>query len=379
MKTETDGEKGKDAPHVPFKVDRTLRIGIEAQVTDGLRTAILTGFYKPGEVIPTIDEFAEALGVSIRIPKAALRALTREGLVCPRRRWGTTVAGTSPGVFHGRIVLADPDINPTYYSSVLEKRLCRSLADAGFLVSRVVTPVVERPGGDVSRERFDVRQFEAALRQNTSFVFVIGSFPHLSKVAAERGVPFATIGHHRPPAPSCVGFATLDMGRIIPEVVARLRERGVRRLVQVALHSGEFLDEAAFKTACEAVEGMVVWPEGRLIASQGELMRLAFEAFSRRYRSKADLPDAFLFTDDYLAKGALLALLAAGIRTGRDVLAVTLANHGIEPVHPDPIDLILRDPEADAEAISKALLGYLETGTPPGDIPLGLEYIADFT
>ena len=64
---------------------------------------------------------------------------------------------------------------------------------------------------------------------------------------------------------------------------------------------------------------------------------------------------------------------------GRDVLAVTLANHGIEPVHPDPIDLILRDPEADAEAISKALLGYLETGTPPGDIHLGLEYVADFT
>ncbi len=366
-------------PRVPFKVDRTLRIGIEAQVTDGLRTAILSGFYKRGEVIPTIDEFADALGVSIRVPKAALRTLTKEGLVCPRRRWGTTVAGPTPDVFHGRIVIADPGANPIYYDSVLEKCLCRRFAAAGYLVSRVVTPIFKRPDGDIDRNRFDVRQYEAALRQNTSLIFVIGAYAHLTQVAADSGVPFATIGRHKPATPSCVGFAPRDLDLILPTVVARLRERGVRRIVQVASHALELLDAALLRAAFDSVESLVFKPEGTLVATQGEVVKFAFKTFAACYGDRRNLPDAFIFTDDYRARGALLALLATGIKTGRDVIVVTLANQGNIPVHPDPIDLMLRNPAGDAEAISKALLGYLETGAPPGDIALELEYIADFT
>ena len=87
-------------------------------------------------------------------------------------------------------------------------------------------------------------------------------------------------------------------------------------------------------------------------------------------------PDAFLFTDDYLARGALTALLAAGFETGRDVLVATSANKGNAPVHPHPFDLILRDPAADAAAVADALLRYLETGVPAGTIDLKLEYVA---
>ena len=368
----------KTRPHaIPFGIDRTLAVGIETQLTDGLRTAILSGYYKAGERIPTVRDFADALGVSIRVPKAALRVLKREGLVSTRRRLGTVVTGPETDVFKGRIVVADPDLNPTFYGSSLEKRLCRRLADAGYLVSRVVTPIVERPAGDLGSERFDLRQFNTALRQNTSLAVIVCNRPHLAQAPICRGTPFAMVGlRGEAAAPGCVGFASLDLERALPAIVERLRTRKVRRLVQVALHDSEYLDEAPLRAACESVESMELWPDGALSATLDEIVRLAFDTFSARYRTKADLPDAFLFTDDYLARGALTALLAAGFETGRDVLAITLANKGIAPVHPHPVDLILRDPVVDAATLADALLGYLETGTPAGDITLGLEYVA---
>ena len=74
--------------------------------------------------------------------------------------------------------------------------------------------------------------------------------------------------------------------------------------------------------------------------------------------------------------GTPFAFLTAGFETGRDVLVATLANKGNAPVHPHPIDLIQRDPVADAAAVADALLRYLETGVPAGTIDLKLEYVA---
>ena len=70
------------------------------------------------------------------------------------------------------------------------------------------------------------------------------------------------------------------------------------------------------------------------------------------------------------------ALLSAGIRMGRDVLVVTLANKGNLPVHPDPIDFILHDPVRDADAIADALIAYLDTGVAPGAITLETAFVA---
>ena len=124
---------------------------------------------------------------------------------------------------------------------------------------------------------------------------------------------------------------------------------------------------------------LVLWPSSRPPVLQDQLVAFAFEAFAKRFRAKTDLPDAILFTDDYLARGALLALLAAGVRTGRDVLVMTLANKGIAVVHPDPIDLLLRDPAQDADTISDAILGYLETGAPQRGITLKTRFVTDAT
>ena len=369
--------KGSHAPPpMPFQVDHSLRVKIATQVTDGIRTAILTGFYKPGDILPTILEFTRGLHVSIRAPQAALRTLKREGLVSPRQRLGTVVVGPEPGVFHGRVVIVETDRSPVFYNSAVADHLARRLADAGYMVARVLAPIVERPGGDFARERFDVRQFDAALRQNTDFAVLLSTRRHLADVAVKHGVPFAAVGTRDIDAPGCVGFAKIDAGRALPGVLGRLREKGARSLVQLALRSDEMLDSAALRAVCEKVEEVVVRPENGIEAVQEDFVRKAYEIFSARYGTKADLPDAFLFMDDYLARGALLALLAAGVRTGRDVLAMTVANKGITPLHPDPIDLLLRDPAHDADDMAEAILSYLATGKAAGPIVLPTRFVA---
>ena len=369
----------KTLPAMPFEIDRKLRVDIATQVTDGIRMAILSGHYKPGDTIPTILEFAHGLHVSIRAPKAAYRTLKKEGLISPRHRLGTLVVGPRPELFRGRIAIVHRDYNPVYYSSLLESHICERLNGAGYLVAPVMTRLVDRYFADESRERYDVRQLSATLRQKTELAVIIGSNPHLEKTVAETGTPFAEIGLWKPKTPGCVCFAPLDIGSVLPDIAARLRERKVRRLVQVALRESEFLDTAALGAVCESVEGLVLWPSTKPPVLQDRLVGFAFEAFAKRYRTKADLPDAFLFTDDYLARGALLALLAAGIRTGRDVLVMTLANKGIVVVHPDPIDLILRDPAGDATAVADAILGYLQTGSVCESVPLEMKLVTDAT
>ena len=45
----------------PFIIDRKSTTNFPDQMTDGLRQAIVSGYYRPGESLPTIREFAKLL------------------------------------------------------------------------------------------------------------------------------------------------------------------------------------------------------------------------------------------------------------------------------------------------------------------------------
>ena len=136
------------------------------------------------------------------------------------------------------------------------------------------------------------------------------------------------------------------------------------------------MDAGALRGVCESYDEWTIWPKLVKYPTQEDVVRAAYDLFRERYRTKADLPDAFLFTDDYLAHGALTALLGAGIRTGRDILVITVATKGARPLLFDPIDLILSDPVRDADTIADALIAYLGSGVAPGTITLENTFVA---
>ena len=97
----------------------------------------------------------------------------------------------------------------------------------------------------------------------------------------------------------------------------------------------------------------------------------AMRTMRNRIGKGCTLPDLFLFTDDYLAQGALLALAVAGIRIPDDVKAVTFANRGLGPVWIAPLTRLEVDSVAHGTAVAKSIAGYLKTGRFPDGQVLG--------
>ena len=198
---------------MPFQVDRKLGVDIATQVTDGIRAAILTGFYKPGDILPKVLEFTRGLHVSLRAPLAAYRALKREGLISPRRGLGTVVVGPKADVFHGRVVIVRPYDNPYYYNAAVEAGLLRRLTAAGYVVAIVPALPLGGRRDNAGKRRFDVRQMSAALRQNTSLAIIMSAVPPIVSAVAATGTPFFVLGMDTPAIPGCVGASSPRPGR----------------------------------------------------------------------------------------------------------------------------------------------------------------------
>ena len=50
---------------LPFSVDRERSTSLTAQIVDGVRQAVQTGVYKPGDLFPGFREIAKELGVCL--------------------------------------------------------------------------------------------------------------------------------------------------------------------------------------------------------------------------------------------------------------------------------------------------------------------------
>ena len=104
------------------------------------------------------------------------------------------------------------------------------------------------------------------------------------------------------------------------------------------------------------------------------VQRKAFETMTARL-VRGDLPDLIYFADDFIAMGAIMALLAHGVRIPEDVRVVTWANAGFGPVAPMSLTRLEMDPVADADAVSAALEDYMRTDKFPKRLVLRPKYV----
>ena len=92
-----DTTKTIAAKPVPFRINHNLAARLPDQVADGFRQAIVSGYYRKGDVLPRFADIAKTLGVSLRIPREAIAVLAAENLVSPRPRLGCMVLGRERG------------------------------------------------------------------------------------------------------------------------------------------------------------------------------------------------------------------------------------------------------------------------------------------
>lgn len=147
-----------DAAAVP-RVPRGTGRRLHGAIANKLGTAILSGEYKPGDVLSGEVAFSEALDVSRSAYREAVQVLTAKGLVESRPKTGTRVLPRN------RWNLLDPDVLAWAFGGVPDIGLVRSL----FELRAIVEPAAAALAAE-RRDRADLtimKEALAAMRRHT--------------------------------------------------------------------------------------------------------------------------------------------------------------------------------------------------------------------
>ena len=355
-------------PHVPFTIDRASEKGLVELVAAGLRRSIVEGRYAVGEVLPTQEAMAKALGVSIRVTREALARMAQEGLVSARGRRGTVVLPRGTKRWRGRIVYLHSPYIGSYHFARFGETLADELAAAGWLFLSATVPL---PTAATDKS---TGALVMAHCRDADLVLVRGCLDYAAHAVDACGVPWIALGERADGEfENCKGVVPSMVIHAVPEFVMHCRQSGVKHVVAMNLRPRPDLEEGLSR-ADIAYESWNVRPY--------DLMELesypqsAMDAMLKRYGAHlGDLPDVFVFTDDYQARGALVALLAMGVRIPQDVRVVTLANKGFVPAFPVSLTRFEVDPVHCGEVAARCVLAYLENGRMPDDVFVNYTYI----
>ena len=337
-----------------FALDCTRRGDLTRQIADGLRTDIETGHYKPGDILPPVRDLADILGVSMGIAVRAVAKIREEGLISPRPCIGSVVCAPDRPLWKGHVLLVMRGEYGTYYSNVLVGVIREKLIKDGYLVSTVATPFD-------ARRKPDTAALSAALRQSVDLAILVFDNSTIERCIAASGVKFVVVGDKPSKAKACVGSITYDRSAAADELVSELAKDGVRSVMEVGAE--DYMDAKA-----SVVRAGLRYSAWKIPAKHGCLQpeateAAAMEAFAKRIaKGRKWLPDAFYFSDDFTASGALKALMAAGVRIPEEVRAVAWSNRGNGPIFPFPLMLAQMDPQSDGGAVADIALKCLASG-----------------
>jgi hypothetical protein len=342
-----------------------LKADLIQQVSEGLRNAIVTGYYKEGDLLPSFDKMAKLLGVSEIVTRRAVQQLAREGLVLARPRIGVRVCGSQDKGWRGQVLYlhrARPDI---YYHSIFSSELKEGLRNANFLVRSVYV------SGEEVRNGFTHVKVE--LGHRNSLVVVEGrNLKGLDTFLKAQGVTFLHIGTKV----SRHAEYGIDQRRsaVIPELVEHCRVCKVKRILQVNLEVMEELNAAGrLRDAGFHVTELLIKPAaGFAMPAAAEFG--AVQSFTRFLKTqRASLPDLILFDDDYVARGCITALSLAGIRMPEDVQAISWSSKGMTQGYVKLLTRIEMDGEEHgrvmAEYALRILDGKVKAGAPALEMP----------
>ncbi|MBQ6103858.1 MAG: GntR family transcriptional regulator [Kiritimatiellae bacterium] len=339
---------------LPFGINRDARRTLVDQIVDGIRDAIRTGYYRPGDRLPPMRVFEEAFGVSRIVTNAVMARLATEGLVHPRRGAGAEVLGSDERVWRGRVLEVFRDESGVFYMNVMGARIRDRLVQAGYLVSQVTVP--KGPRG------CDFSLMDANLRGHVDLAILVFDDAAIESRLSSSGVPYIVVGDGGGNAATCVGTIRYRRDAASSAIARQCAASGVGSVLQVTV--AEFPHDdlgAAFAGTGIKVKTWKI----RRYADTGhplDFLKGAADAFERRIAKGRDwLPDLLYFADDHLATGAFAVLPSHGVRIPEDVKVVSWANAGYGPVFRTSVARVEMDPVADGDVVAAHAIAYLES------------------
>ena len=352
-----------------FSLDRTRCGNLAEQITAGLRTAIETGYYRAGDILPPVRDLAGILDVSKGVAEQAVSKIREEGLISPRPAVGSVVCAKNRPRWKGvaLIVYLGDAIR---YEAMVAGEVRNMLSDAGYLA---LTSMIRNVSGDAP----DFSLVEAQLCQHVDVVVQVAGSPKLSAWLAARGVPYVSYSRSEPPdGGNNVGFVRRRWNLVPDAFIARCRARNVKSVLIIEAWAN---DDNAVNILKRAAVTARRWrlPRPKQGMDVRSLCEIAMNAFKKRFASEghAWLPDVLLFADDYLTTGALQALLAEGVRIPEEVSVVTWSNRWEGPIYSKPFTRLEMDAVAHGRMIADGVREYLANGMFPQNLETKPEYI----
>jgi DNA-binding LacI/PurR family transcriptional regulator len=360
----------------PFKLDRASRDSLTDQLTNALRDAIHSRFYKADAVLPPMPELAKHLGVSEIIVRTAYRRLAGEGLVLARPRRGTVVLPSRSPVWRGHVlcVMCDHDFN--FRIAVGVEKIREGLTHNGFLFSQVA--VLEDVNADIDFSGLDI-----ALSRPTDFVILFYDRPQVMKRLSESGVPFVVIGNKGDEPPGCVGRIAVSPKQAIDEFVQHCRRARISYVEVVSCSRYdiyEMMVAKALKKAGVSVRRTVVSVHDHVSYRCENVMHDGYDFVERKLSEKNfKFPSLYFVMDDWLASGMLCAFQAHRVRIPEDVKFVCYTNRGFGPIYPKPITFFSCDPFKMGDEFARRIYDYLVLHKPFPNTYVKCEYIVGET
>ena len=358
-------EKGARKAALPFKVVHNSRKTLVEQVSDGLRTCILSGHFSVGDVLPTIRDLARMLGVSDIVTRAAIRKLTQEELINPRPKIGIQVLGRGGKTWKGRILLVTRSTGRTYYVNVFTAALREKLVKAGWELAQATVGPGPRP---------DFSELELQIAHPTNLAVVLFENPAAERLLSRAKVPFVSIGNAGERSVANRGRIEIDRSAASERFAAACLKAGVRSAMEVCCERFSDVGIAFRQAGISVTRQTVRIPRGTLMPEG--VVRAAHAAFLRLLADpRGCKTDLIYFSDDYLCRGALVALMQTGVRVPEDVRIVTWATRGNVPVYAKELSRLEVDPQADAVRVADFCCRVLTSGMPAERVSLGPAYV----
>jgi hypothetical protein len=342
---------------LPFKIGRHLGATLTDQLADGLRRAIHSGALRAGDALPGIMKMASQIGVSDKVVRWAIKRLANEGLLSPRPGIGIIVNDPHIHIWRASVLGLQRGNPSMYYQSALSSAVTERLNAANVLFDAAYIGWGEESKG--------FPKVQSHLSHTFSLAVVQGNANRIDKLLSRRGMPFIhfTMSH---PSPLAVRAIHVHHAPVFPAFRDHCLACGVRKALLVHLHQEgaqgseprNLLTEAGVRCSVLNVQDLA----GLGIPECVE--RGAFNAMDTWLKRERNMPDLIWFSDDFVARGALMAMTARGVRVPEDVQVITWANKGFVPVFTKPLTRVENDPVRYGEAIAACVLEQLDGKCP---------------
>ena len=332
-------------------LDRHLGKTLVDQLYEKIQRAIAAGRYKENDVLPSICDMAALAGVSEKVSRGAYRKLAEKGWVETRPHVGSVVSSRYfESITRGRILMFNSAMRYTYASECFLSALRSKMITKGYRITPISAVSISA--------KYKFVELEALLREKWDLVLEFGEEPRSRSLIENAGWPFVIIGNgggsSRSLADNCRGVIRILSSRALPSFVRQCARKNVHRVVQFLYGSGAF-------NAADMLNALGVRVETVRVPWKGDLTVIENAAYwsTLKFLCSGKLPDVFLYTDDYLARGGLMALAMSNVRIPEDVGVVTLVNKGFLPFWPTRLTCLSVDFDSYGRDVARKLCDLL--------------------